>query len=53
MLLVSDFLSTSSIFNLFVESPVESKIFSITNPFGIEMLTRLRLAFSHLREHNY
>ena len=28
---------------------VEKKIFSITDPLGIKMLTRLRLGFSHLR----
>ena len=30
--------------------PVERKIFNINDPFGIKMLIRLRLGFSHLRE---
>ena len=30
--------------------PVERNIFNISHPFGIKMLTRLRLRFSHLRE---
>ena len=33
--------------------PVERKIFSINDPLGIKMLTRLRLGFSHLRGHKF
>ena len=33
--------------------PVERKIFNIDDPFGIKMLTRLRLGFRHLREHKF
>ena len=33
--------------------PVERKIFKINNPFGIKMLARLRLGFSHLLEHKF
>ena len=31
----------------------EKKIFNINDPLGIKMLTRLRLGFSHLREHKF
>ena len=30
--------------------PIERKIFNINDPFGIKILTRLRLGFTHLRE---
>ena len=33
--------------------PIERKIFNINDPFGITMLTRLRLGFSHLREEKF
>ena len=32
---------------------VGKKIFNINDPFGINMLTRLKLGFSHLREHKF
>ena len=33
--------------------PIERKVFSINDSFGITMLTRLRLGFSHLREQKF
>ena len=33
--------------------PVERKILNVNDPFEIKMLTRLRLGFSHLREHKF
>ena len=33
--------------------PVEKKIFNINHSFGTELLTRLRLDFSHLHKHNF
>ena len=32
--------------------PAERKIFNINDSVGVKLLTRLRLGFSHLREHN-
>ena len=34
-------------------TPVDRKIFKISEPFGIKMLTRVRLGFSHLHEHKF
>ena len=31
----------------------ENLIFSIYDPLGVKLLTRLRLQFSHLNEHNF
>ena len=48
---------SSSNYNIFRNAllkfirPVERNIFNISHSFGIKMLTRLRLGFSHLREH--
>ena len=36
-----------------IKRPVEREIFSINDPIGIKMLTRLRLRFSHLCEHKF
>ena len=33
--------------------PCANSIFNIHNPYGIKLLTRLRLGFSHLREHKF
>ena len=33
--------------------PISNSIFGIHNPKGIQLLTRLRLGFSHLREHKF
>ena len=33
--------------------PVEMKIFNINVPFGIKMLTKLKLVFRHLRDHKF
>ena len=33
--------------------PTENKIFSIYYPFGIKLLNRLRIGFSHLNEHKF
>ena len=33
--------------------PTENKTFSIYDPFGIKLLNRLRVDFSHLNEHKY
>ena len=33
--------------------PLENSIFNIHDPFGIKLLTRLRLDFSHLKEHKF
>ena len=50
---------TSSNYHIFpnvlleIMRPVERKTFKINNPFGIKMLTRLRLGFIHLLEHKF
>ena len=31
----------------------ENPLFSVYNPLGVKLLTRLRLEFSHLKEHKY
>ena len=33
--------------------PIPNSIFGIDNPVGLKFLTRLRLSFSHLREHKF
>ena len=33
--------------------PTEKKTFSINDPFGIKLLSRLRVDFSHLNEHKF
>ena len=33
--------------------PLENSIYNIHDPLGIKLLTRLRLDFSHLREHKF
>ena len=33
--------------------PVKRKIFNINDPFGIKLLTRLKLGFSHFPEHKF
>ena len=50
---------SSSTYNIFCNAllkfirPVERKIFNINDPFGIQMLTRLKLGFSHMNEHKF
>ena len=33
--------------------PIPNSIYNIHNPFGVKYLTRLRIRFSHLKEHKF
>jgi len=39
--------------NLIINKKIENSIFSVYDPSGIKLLTRLRLQFSHLNEHKF
>ena len=49
----------SASYNIFRKSllnftrPRESKVYNINDTIGINLITRLRLGFSHLREHKF
>ena len=56
---LDDSIRNSSSFILFKRSilsfirPISNSIFNIHNPIGIKHLTRIRLGFSHLKEHKF
>ena len=56
---LGDYIKNADSFNIFkkrilsIIRPLPNNIFDIHNPLGIKYLTRLRIGFSHLKEHKF